>query len=384
MSLAGGAIGPKSRPLRVLHVYKTYYPDSLGGVEQVILQLATALQPLGAESRVLTLSANPHPAQLDRPEGRVVRCPTTLEIASNPVSWSALRHFRDHCAWADVVHYQFPWPFADLMHVLRGPDRPSVVSYQSDIVRQKQWMTAYRPLMDRFLDRVDRVVTTSPRYLDTSPVLSRLGRAVDIIPNGLSPSLDYLPSPNETSAWRQRVGEGFFLFVGVLRYYKGLDTLLDAAVGLPARVVIAGDGPERLRLEAKAVALGLTNVVFLGRVSDRDKACLLLLSAAFVFPSNARSEAFGMSLVEAAMHGKPMVSCEIGTGTSFINLHGETGLTVPPDNPAALADAMQRLASNSAEALRMGLAARIRYETRFTADVMASRYFALYKELVGA
>lgn len=367
--------------LRVLHIYKTYYPDTLGGVEQVVCQLATALQPLGVESRVLTLSANPRPARIDRPEGQVVRCLTTLEVASNPVSWEALRDFREHCAWADVVHYQFPWPFADLMHVLRGPGRPSVVSYQSDIVRQKRWMTAYRPLMDRFLSQVDRVVATSPRYLETSPVLSRLSRPVDIIPNGLDASPDDVPTPADCAAWRERLGQGFFLFVGVLRYYKGLDTLLDAAAGLPARVVIAGDGPERARLAARVQALGLRNVVFLGSVSDRDKACLLSLAAAFVFPSNVRSEAFGMSLVEAAMHGKPMVSCEIGTGTSFINQDGVTGFTVPPDDPPAFRGAMQRLLDDPAACLALGAAARQRYETLFTAGRMAEGYARLYRAL---
>jgi rhamnosyl/mannosyltransferase len=105
-------------------------------------------------------------------------------------------------------------------------------------------------------------------------------------------------------------------------------------------VVIAGDGAEAPALEKQLADAGLKNVRLLGHVSDEDKVCLLRLCRAFVFPSHLRSEAFGMSLVEAAMFGKPMVSCEIGTGTSYINLDGVTGWAVPPEDPDRLRAAM--------------------------------------------
>lgn len=368
--------------MRVLHVYKSYYPDSVGGIEQVIAQLGMGLAALGHENRVFTLSADPEPAVLQRPEGQVHRSRLTAEVASNPVSFSALPEFRHQMRWADVVHYQFPWPFADLLHLLWSGAKPSVVTYQSDIVRQKFLLRAYAPLMNHFLRSAGMVVATSPQYRDSSPVLARLKSKVRVIPNGIDESTYPQPSRERMAHWRGQVGEGFFLFVGVLRYYKGLETLLLAARGLRGNIVIAGSGPEDAMLQEYAAGQRLDNVRFLGSVGDEDKMCLLQLARGFVFPSDMRSEAFGMSLVEAAMCGRPMISCEIATGTSLINVDGVTGRTVPPRDPHALRDAMHMMLEQPYRALEMGAAARLRFEKLFTAEAMARAYDSAYREVV--
>jgi glycosyltransferase involved in cell wall biosynthesis len=371
------------RRMRVLHVYKSYYPDTVGGIEQVISQLGRGLAALGHENRIFTLSPNPVPAVLRYPEGEVHRSRQTLEVASNNVSLSAFRDFRRQLEWADVVHYQFPWPFGDLLHVAVGSRKPSVVSYQSDIVRQKWLLKAYRPLRDRFLLSVGAVVTTSPQYHASSEVLRNLPVPVKVVPNGVEESSFPQPRAEVVDRWRARLGEGFFLFVGVLRYYKGLHTLVQAARGFAGQVVIAGDGPERSALERQVGSgTGGGNVHLLGRVSDEDKMALLQLCRAFVFPSHLRSEAYGMSLVEAAMAGKPMVSCEIGTGTTFINENGTTGLAIPPADPDALRVAMQTLMDDADLARKLGAQARERFLAHFSASRMASAYEEIYAGLL--
>lgn len=370
--------------MKILHVYKTYYPDTFGGIEQVIAQLARGLTSRGHENRIFTLSPTAQPPVLARPEAEVHRSRTTLEIASNPFSLAAMRDFREQVAWADVVHYQFPWPFGDLLHVWSAGRKPSVVSYQSDVVRQKMLRHVYSPLMNRFLRSVDMVVATSPQYRESSPVLAHLRTPIRIIPNGIDESAYPAPDPKLLASWRERVGEGFVLFVGVLRYYKGLHTLVHACEGFPGRVVIAGGGPQSAALHEQVAAQRLSNLQLLGQVSDQDKVCLLQLCRAFVLPSHLRSEAFGMSLLEAAMYAKPMVSCEIGTGMSYINRDGVTGWTVPPESPDALRDRMQRLLTDTDEAARMGAAARRRFETLFTAQAMAASYEAAYRDVIAA
>ena len=370
--------------MRVLHVYKSYYPDSVGGIEQVIAQLGMGLAALGHENRVFTLSADPQPPVLERPEGQVHRSRVTAEIASNPVSFAALPEFRRQIRWADVVHYQFPWPFADLLHLLWSGGKPTIVTYQSDIVRQKILLRAYTPLMNHFLGSADMVVATSPQYRDSSPVLARLKSKVRVIPNGVDESSYPRTDPDRVAYWRAKVGEGFFLFVGVLRYYKGLDTLLQAADGLRGQVVIAGSGPEAGALQESAAARKLDNVRFLGAVGDQDKMCLMQLARGFVFPSDLRSEAFGMSLLEAAMSARPMITCEIGTGTSYVNVDGVTGRTVPPRDPAALRDAMHGFLDEPHRALEMGAAARLRFLQLFTARAMARAYDEAYRDVMAA
>jgi glycosyltransferase involved in cell wall biosynthesis len=191
-----------------------------------------------------------------------------------------------------------------------------------------------------------------------------------------------VPTSDKISYWELRLPPRFFLFVGVLRYYKGLHTLIEAASISGYPIVIAGSGPEEATLKEQAAKSGLTNVIFVGKVSDEDKVVLLTRCIATVFPSHLRSEAFGISLVESAMYSKPMICCEIGTGTTYINVDQLTGFVVSPENPAALADAMVKMWEDSHSRDAMGHSAFIRYTELFTAKNMAKRYVELYQTLL--
>jgi len=169
--------------------------------------------------------------------------------------------------------------------------------------------------------------------------------------------------------------------VGVLRYYKGLHILIDALQNTSLQCVITGAGPIETELKEQATKLGLKNVKFLGYVSDSEKVALYQLCRAVVFPSHLRSEAFGVTLIEGAMFGKPLISCEIGTGTTYVNADGETGIVVPPANTKALRGAMLKLDGDEALAESLGKAARSRYERLFTGRLMGERYAQLYKKL---
>ncbi|QQZ42116.1 glycosyltransferase family 4 protein [Pseudomonas sp. SK3(2021)] len=305
-----------------------------------------------------------------------------FQLASTGFSYSVFKQFREMAAEADVVNYHFPWPFMDLVHFVSGPNKPCVATYHSDIIRQRHLLKLYRPLMNRFLNSVDRIVAASPNYLHTSDVLQQFPDKTRVIPYGLDKAGYPQPDAERTAHWHQRLGERFFLFVGVMRYYKGLHILLDALKDVDYPVVIVGAGPLEAELHAQAAALGLRNLHFLGRLGDEDKVALLQLSYAIVFPSHLRSEAFGISLLEGAMYGKPMISSEIGTGTSYINIHGETGLVVPPSDPLALRAAMRQLWDNPEQAAQMGLKAEARYRQLFTADEMGRRWSELYQELL--
>lgn len=308
--------------------------------------------------------------------------PLNFEIASNACSLQAIGALSRMAREADVVHYHFPWPFMDLAHFMARVDKPTVVSYHSDIVRQKRWLRLYQPLKHRFFDSVDAIVAASPNYLASSSVLQRYRDKTRVITYGLDRSTYPNVEPCRLAHWRAKAGPKFFLFVGVLRYYKGLHILLEAAKGLDYPIVIVGTGPEEAALKEQAARLGLKHLIFTGALEEADKAALLSLCYALVFPSHLRSEAFGISLLEGAMYGKPMISCEIGTGTTYINRGGETGLAVPPSNPEALRTAMHTLWNDTELARRMGVRAEQRYHELFTSEQMAASYTDLYKELV--
>lgn len=373
--------------MKVLHVYRTYFPDPPGGLQEAIRQICLATQHCGIENTVFTLSPEPMPSFLERPEGKVVRCRSWLAPASCDLGgFESFRRFRQLAGEADVVHYLFPWPFADLLHWWACPGKPAVVTYVSDVVRQRWLGAVYALLMRKTLKNMRVIVANAPAYAQTSPVLSdvSLRDRVRVIPLGIDEQ-SYPQNDDEGVLRRLGLCETgpFFLFLGVLRYYKGLHTLLAAAATVRARIVIAGSGPEGAALREQARQRGLTNVVFAGQLTDEEKVALLKRCRALVLPSHLRSEAFGMVLVEAAMFGRPMVSCEIGTGTSFVNADGETGFVVPPENPAALAQAMNTLLDDDDLAMRYGHAARLRYEQMFSGEALGLAYAALYREVIG-
>ena len=236
--------------------------------------------------------------------------------------------------------------------------------------------------MNKFLKASNRIVATSYNYLNSSPFLNDYLKKVEVIPIGID--LKDYPKINKKilENYQKKLKEPFFLFVGSLRYYKGLEFALKAIVGTDYKLVIAGDGDLKCKLLKLAIDLKLHNVTFLGEITDEEKVCLLKLCKCFLFPSNRRSEAFGISLLEAAAFGKPMISCEIGTGTSFINIHNHTGLVIKPNSPEDIRNAMKFIISNPEIASRMASNAKKRYLEIFTAEKQAKEYNRLYRHIL--
>jgi rhamnosyl/mannosyltransferase len=370
--------------MRILHFYKTSFPDTMGGVEQVINQIARSSARFGVNTDVLSLTDQRLERTIELNGYRVHRARLDFQVASTGFSASAFLRFSQLAKKADVVHYHFPWPFMDVVHFATRAKRPTVVTYHSDIIRQKNLLRLYRPIQQKFLSSVDRIVATSPNYLATSGVLEKFADKVDVIPIGMDKATYPTPTQERLDYWRGRFGPRFFLFVGAIRYYKGLHILLDAAQGVDYPIVIVGAGPIERKLKVQAKRLDLRNVHFLGHLPEIDKVALLTLCYGVVFPSHLRSEAFGVSLLEGAMFGKPLISSEIGTGTTYINIENETGLVVPPSEPDALRKAMDYLWNHPDVAASMGRRAQARYWEHFTAGRMVQSYLALYGDLIAA
>lgn len=370
------------RRLKVLHIYRTYFPETQGGLQEAIRQFCLATQPLGVENTIFALARNPDPRTMVLPEGTLIRARSWLEIASCDFGgWSAIQSCRRAAESADLIQMHYPWPFADmLMPFIKRKGQPLIVTYVSDIVRQRGLENLYTPLRRYLLNSADRIVASSPNYADSSEVLQQYKDKLTCIPHCLGLGED---NPSQLlDYWQQRLGNDFFLFVGVLRYYKGLDFLLAAAEKTQSRIVVVGDGPEGNRLKKIAKERKLDNVIFLGALSDANKFSLYDLCRAVVFPSHLRSEAFGITLLESARAAKPMITCEIGTGTTWVNRHMETGLVIPPEDPKALAHAINQLQENTELCQRLGRGANMRWKSHFSPEIVGQAYRRLYDELL--
>lgn len=361
--------------MHVLHIFKTYLPENSTGIPRVIESLAESIASFGVRSSVLTLSPSPSAEQPVRVgQHMVYQAPLTLDLRSSGFSLKAFDLFRKLKSEVDILHYHFPWPMGDLLHLRGGEGKPALATYHCDIVKQKILRHAYAPIMHRFLGQMDTIVATSPNYAASSPVLQRYAAKTDVIPIGITPD-----APADTvrvADWREKLGKNFFLFIGSHRYYKGLPFLIEAARRVPHKIVLIGEVNEA---EIKGRP---ENVMVVGKVNEADKFAILELSRGLILPSHLRAEAFGVVLLEAMRASRPIVTCEIGSGMSYVNQHEKTGLILQPRDPGALASAMTRLTENPDDAERFGAAGRARFEAEFQALAMAQRYHALYSRLL--
>jgi len=372
--------------LHVLSVYKTYFPDPPGGLQEAIRQICLATSDRGVENTIFTLTPTLNEKKISLPEANVIREKSWLAPASCDLSgFSSFKTYSQLVKQADLIHFFYPWPFADLLNLFVDCKKPKVLTYISDIVQQKFLNVAYAPLMWHTLKQMDVIVANCEAYARTSPILSHpsIRDKVRIIPLGIDQSsYPATQAPIDLEKYQLTQGQPYFLFIGVHRYYKGLHTLIDASLKCDAKILIAGSGPKTQELILQAKRLGARNIEFIGQVSDAEKMALIAGCRALVLPSHLRSEAYGMVLVEASMMGKPMITCEIGTGTSFVNLHGITGLVIPPESAHDLATAINLLTQDPRLANDLGANAKKRYEQIFSSAVLGQSYSHLYQELM--
>lgn len=365
-----------ARRPRVLHVGK-FYPPHPGGMES---HLELLCRKLSSDVDVeVIVSADGRRTSVEERDGvRVTRIGTAATVAAasfNPGMARAIRRAR-----ADVVHFHHPNPTGVVSYLASGRRGPLVVTYHSDIVRQRVLGALVSPLIDHFLRRADAIIASSPQYLASSPVLRRHAERCRVVPFGVEMGEFAEVDPAEVAAVRGRFGERIVFAAGRLVYYKGFDYLVRAIAHVPgARLLIAGGGPLREELRRIAEESGVVDrVTLLGAVPDLRP--YYHAADVFVLPSVARSEAFGIVQMEAMACGLPVVNTALQTGVPFVSPHGVTGLTVPPADVDALAGAISRLLDDAALRERMGRAGRERVAGELSADRMAARTLEIYRE----
>ena len=371
--------------MKILQVYKDYYPPIIGGIEKHLNILCNSLKPY---ADVEVLVANRHPKTIvERIEGiTITKVAQLRRILSAPICPSFpiwLKRFHP-----DIIHFHYPNPTAELSALLTGQGNKAkvVVSYHSDIVRQAFLLPFYRPMLERFLSFADIILATSPNYIESSPFLSKFREKCAVVPYGIE-----LPRFERTQAISKKIsdiqehyGEKFILFIGIFRYYKGIPYLLRAMKEVDGKLLLIGGGPLERELKRLVRELGVdSKVIFLGPIGDYEELIPYIYSSqVFVLPSTHRSEAFGIVQLEAMACEKPVVSTSLDTGVPFVNQHKVTGLVVPPKDSRALAEAINTLLWNEPLRLQYGRAGRHRVEKEFTKEIMMQRILRIYQELL--
>jgi glycosyltransferase involved in cell wall biosynthesis len=336
---------PGHRPLDVL-IVTSEAPPIVSGISTCIDRLATGLT--GREHHVKVLSS------VQIPRLAVGEWRLSSFVAHWPRMARELRHF-------DVVNVHGPVPtmsdaFLRLSDRLPPHSRPAIVyTYHSPIdirgaSRMSRW---YNKLHESLALRADRIVASSQHYAREHR--SRYGPLVQAIPWGV----DRPASP--PSRLPRPPGELHVLFVGQMRPYKGVETLLAAAAGQPwMKLTLVGAGAELTSYRRLAERLSASNARFVGRLSDEDLHGQYGANDVVVLPSVTRAEAFGLVLLEGMAAGCVPVASDL---PGVRDVAGPTGLVVPPGNPDALRAALRELACDVARLEHLQVASRLAAET---------------------
>jgi glycosyltransferase involved in cell wall biosynthesis len=388
--------------VRVAHLGK-YYPPAAGGIETHTQTLARAQVALGAQVRVVVVNhadAAGRDVTFDRftptrdatdndgdivvhRAGRVANvakldvCPTLPALLSR-----VRREFRP-----DVWHLHAPNVTGMLAVLADRRLRPLVVTHHSDIVRQKVLRHAVRPIEHAVYRRAARLLPTSPAYAVGSPTLAHFRDRVVPLPLGLDLTPFRTPSAAAVAhadRLRREHPGPLWLSVGRLIYYKALNVALDALRSTPGTLLVVGTGPMEAAWKQLATELGVGDRVrWLGRASDDELLGAYLASSALWFPSNARSEGFGLVQVEAMACGCPVINTDIpASGVSWVSRRDAEGLTVPMNDPAAFAAAARRLIEEPGLRDRLSAAARDRAE-EFDWLTMGRGSLGVYESVIG-
>ena len=368
--------------MNVVHVGKYYHPYQRG----IETYLRLLCERLNREVNLDVLVAHDHWRTVHETVNgvRVTRLGRVAEICATSFCLGlapALRRLRP-----DIVHVHLPNPWAEASYFLAGCPGRLVVSFHSDIIRQRWLLKLHAPLHRRFLARASRIIVATPEHIRHSPFLARLPRErCTVVHYGIETERFALDAAMRTrvNALQAAIGAPRVLFVGRLVYYKGLDVLLRAAVDVPAQIMIVGAGPLEQRLRTLAAELGIgARVHLLGEVDAATLVAAYHACDVFCLPSTARSEAFGIVQLEAFAAGKPVVSTQLPSGVPYVNQHGRTGLVVPPGDAQELARALNTLLKDEALRATLGAQARERVEQEFNADRMAAETLRVYNEVL--
>jgi len=370
--------------MKIVHVYKDYYPPTVGGIEQTAERLAVQMVRRGAEVTVLTSHPKVKKTIEETINGvRIIRCAEWGRAFSAPFcpdmpyQMSRLR--------ADLWHLHYPSPPGEVSWLTVRPKGAMVITWHIDITRQKFAMPVYRHFVQALVRGTDAVMPTYERQAERSPFLRDVQHKCHVVPLGIElEAFERQPAHAERAAeLRARHGTPIVLSVGRLVGYKGIDVLLDAAPRIEGKILVVGGGPQAKHLEAKAAAMGLGNqVTFVGRVEPSKVIHYVSAADVGVLPSITPQETFGLSMVEMMAHGLPVVCTEINTGTSFVNQHGESGLVIAPRDPVALAEAINQLLRDTALRQRLGQGAADRAHRLFSTEAMMRGVLDVYESVL--
>lgn len=351
---------------RILHISKYYYPFS-GGTEQIARDCVNALKD-EYEQKVIAFNDGKKDVNDYVDDIEVIRCGCFAKISAQSLSISYKKRLHNVMKTfkPDIVIFHYPNPFVAhfILKELQNNDIKFILYWHLDIVRQKLLREFFKPQNRKLLKRADKVIATSPNYIEGSEWLQSVKEKCVVVPNCINEErMKITPEIEEKAQKIRKENEGKTICVAVGRHteYKGFTYLIQASKLLDDKFKIFITGTGELTESLKKEAANDSKITFTGRIEDEDLKAYILACDIFCFPSITKNEAFGVALAEAMYYGKPAVTFNIpGSGVNYVSLNGVTGIEVENRNVEAYANAIRNVSTNKELKVKYGQAGRKR------------------------
>ena len=373
--------------LHILEVNKFYHPH-IGGIESVIQSHSEYFQKReDCDVKVLVCQEKGKATCDIVNDVSVYRAGSFGTYFSCPLSFQFIKKFKKMAENADIVEIHLPFPLGDVACLLSDYKGKVVISWHSDIIKQKKLLFFYKPILKKFLKRADLIIVATQNHIDGSKFLPEFKEKCCVIPYGINTE-EYLNAETEKLLTGNSTNKNSikFLFVGRLVYYKGIDVLIDAFSKISKEnfeLFIVGTGTLEEEMKNKVLCYNLKEKVhFMGKLSDNDLRSAFSDCDVFVFPSVENSEAFGIVQLEAMIYEKPVINTSLFTGVPLVSVDGETGITVPPKDADRLAEAMEKLGNNPELRQKYGKNAKKRVLENYDEDLNNYQIYDKFQNLL--
>ena len=369
--------------IRVLQLGK-FHPIK-GGVEKVMYAFTLGLSLRGISCDMLCASDDDDVGETRlNAHARLIKTKTLAKLAATMISPEMISALREICHDYDIIHIHYPDPMATLALFFSGYKGKVIVHWHSDIVKQKILLQFVKPLLNWLIHRADLILGTSPVYVSDAPMLKSVQFKVDYLPIGVR---ERAPDPSLVAMIRnQYPGKKIVYSMGRLVAYKGYEYLIEAAMVLPDDyvILIGGSGPLKAKLQSMVRKYQLQQKVFiLGFIPREVESAYYGACDVFCLSSVMKTEAYAIVQVEAMSCGRPIVATKIpGSGVSWVNEHGVSGLNVTPGVPEEIADAIQKICENPYVYEKYSMGALYRYHRLFTLDAMTDGLVKHYEKVL--
>ncbi len=357
--------------MSIIEINKLYHPW-VGGVETHVKDIAEGLKD---EFNIEVVCCNTKKKTVIETisDIKVTKYKSWGRLFSQPISFAFIKNLSRHTS--DILHFHLPNPLAVITYFFTRPKGEIVITWHSDIIKQKFILFFYRPFLQWFIKKANKIIVTSPNMAKNSPFLNHHQHKIEVIPLGINPN-DYKPKKLIKKHPR------FALFVGRFIYYKGVIELIEAMKRCNVTVIMIGEGPLKPIIKKNGHDLIKKKQLIIYPFQDKSTLTAFFNACEFfILPSTHASEAFGIVQLEAMIYGKPIISTNLPTGVPYVNQHKQTGFIVEPGNINDLSHSMETLWNNDHIRALYGKNAKERCLANFTQNQMLTKTKILMRKI---